>query len=112
MCTKGVLSKEWERVQYQWSQTLYLRHDPSKWKMVLIKGIHNFTQAMWNKRNLILHGDHPSNQLEICKSNCWRRMKELSIADKKLFQLPLNYQCKGTVAGMTLWIDRGEMVFQ
>ena len=36
----------------------------------------------------------------------------MSAKDKKLFQLPLKYRLKGSIAGMTLWIDRAEMLFQ
>ena len=32
--------------------------------------------------------------------------------DKRLFQLPLEYRLKGSIAGMTLWIERAEMIFQ
>ena len=34
------------------------------------------------------------------------------IKRQKLFQLPLKYRQKGSIAGMTLWIDRAEMLFQ
>ena len=59
MCTKGMLSKEWKIIQCQWSQTQHLQHNPRKWTTALIKGIHNFTQAMWTKRNLILTWRYP-----------------------------------------------------
>ena len=36
----------------------------------------------------------------------------LSTDDKKLFNLPLVYRVKGSVASTELWIDRAEMVFQ
>lgn len=61
-----------------------------------------------------------SEQLEIVKMKCRRRIRELykkprnklSLEDKKLFQMPLAYRLKGTGAGMSLWIERAEMVFQ
>ena len=120
MCVKGLLTTEWEKVQQHWCNVQKLRFDPTRWTSGLIKGIQTYTLAMWAQRNVLLHGDSPSEQLEICKANCRKRVKELykrsrrnlSLEDKKLFQLPLVYRCKGSVASMTLWIDKAEMVFQ
>ena len=36
----------------------------------------------------------------------------LSMKDKQLFQLSLRYRLKGSIAGITPWIERAEMLFQ
>ena len=75
---------------------------------------------MWIQRNNVLHGETESEIIAIKKIKCQNRVrtlykrsrKNLSHEDKKLFQLPLPIRLKGSVTGMTMWIERIEMIFQ
>ena len=41
-----------------------------------------------------------------------RSWKNLTLCEKDLFKLPLQFRLKGTVEGMRLWIEMAEMIFQ
>ena len=117
---KGFISLDWIKVQKEWCKMNDQKIDSDRWEFTFIKCIQDYTQAMWVKRNQILHGEDESQQIEIIKMKCKKRIRELykrsrqklSLEDKKLFQMPLIYRLKGTCAGMTLWIERAEMIFQ
>lgn len=117
---RGMISKKWEKVQAEWCRETGSRHDPRRWSTKLIRHIHSFMKAMWSARNLLLHGENSSEAIEIRKAKCRERIRvlyktprtNLTLKDKKIFQLPLQYRLKGSIAGMTLWIDRAEMIFQ
>ena len=117
---KGFISSKWSIVQKEWCNSINKKFDADRWSSGLIKSLRNFTNAMWIKRNLILHGETESEQLEIVKMKCKKQIQELykksrqklSLEEKKLFQMPLMYRLKGSNAGMTLWIERVEMIFQ
>lgn len=117
---KGFISTKWALVQQEWCSVTNKRYNMDRWTNSLIKALQDFTHAMWTKRNDVLHGETESEQIEIVKMKCKKRIRELykrsrrklSLEDKKLFQMPLAYRLKGSNAGMTLWIERAEMIFQ
>ena len=96
---KGFVSEGWAIVQKEWCYTRKLCFNSDRWVMTLIKAIQNFTQAMWTKRNVRLHGETESEQREIIKMKCKKRIRELykrprhrlTLQNKKLFQMPLVY---------------------
>ena len=117
---KGMIVKQWMSAQMQWCRHNNMRCDGKWWKMNVIKALQNFTFSMWTKRNQILHGDEDTEILELKKSKCHKQIKQLfkksrrnlNFDEKKLFKLPLVYRMKGLVAGMLLWIERVELIFQ
>ena len=117
---KGLVTRKWATVQQMWCSTAGYRYDGQKWPKVLIMSLQTYTRAMWIHRNTILHGKTIIENNEILKYKCKMRIKELykrsrlnlTLEDKKLFKLPLQYRMKGTAEGMLLWIERAEMVFQ
>ena len=117
---KGLLTEKWSNTQAHWCHTQEIPCDMRRWKKKVLVLLHDYTRTLWLKRNDLIHGETESKQLEIQKYKCKKRITELyqmsrqglTIDDKKLFNLPLVYRVKGSVAGMKLWIDRAEMVFQ
>ena len=117
---KGFIVKSWEIMQREWCRENGVRHNPTKWSRKVVILLHNYSKTLWKARNQVLHGENSSKAIEIRKAKCKERIKvlykvnrkHLTSPDKKLFNLPLQYRVKGSIAGMTLWIDRAEMVFQ
>ena len=117
---RGMISLKWEIVQAEWCQEIGARHNPQRWSTKLVRLIHSFMKSIWATRNNLLHGENSSEAIEIRKAKCRERIKtlykvsrkHLSLKEKKIFQLPLQYRLKGSIAGMTLWIDRAEMLYQ
>ena len=117
---KGFIVKSWETTQREWCRESGSRHDPNKWSRKLVILLHTFSKSLWKARNQVLHGSDNSESIEIRKARCKERIKilyksnrrHLMSDDRKLFNMPLQYRQKGSIAGMTLWIERAEMAFQ
>ena len=117
---RGMIVRHWETVQSEWCREIGARYDSVKWSVKVIRLLHTYTRAIWNARNEILHGENVSESIELRKAKCKERIRALykhnrkclTPTDKKLFHLPMRYRQKGSIAGMTLWIDRVEMIFQ
>ena len=117
---KGFVTLHWREVQKQWACHTKEVIDIDKWAKKFVTAIHTYTRDMWFQRNNILHGETESEIVAIKKAKCQKRIRDLykrsrrnlSLEDKKLFNFPLAYCLKGSVVGMTMWIDRIEMIFQ
>lgn len=117
---KGLIVKIWDEVQKEWCREIGARYDLVKWSRKVVLLLHNYSKTLWTTRNQLLHGEDASEAIEIRKARCKERIRTLykysrkclSRDEKKLFNLPLQYRQKGSIAGMTLWIDRVEMIFQ
>ena len=116
---KGFVTITWRKAQMQWAYDTKEVIDISKWSKKFVTAIQTYTRDMWFQRNNVLHGETESEILAIKKSKCQKRIrllykrsrKNLSHEDKKLFQLPLPIRLKGSVTGMTMWIEQIEITF-
>ena len=117
---KGLLVTSWQTAQCIWKKEKGEKCDGDKWAVGVIRSLHTFSQAMWCSRNEFFHGLNKTDQNEIAKAKYRKRItelyqrsrKNLTLVDKKMFQLPLHFRKKGTANGMRAWIERVEMIFQ
>ena len=117
---RGMIVKGWEIMQHKWCREIGIQHNSRRWSIKLVGLLHSYSKLLWTTCNNILHGEELSKTIEIRRAKCRERIKilykasrkNLSTNDKKLFLLPVQYRLKGSIAGISQWIDRAEMLFQ
>ena len=103
---KGFISSNWIKAQEVWaySSTPTKRYKQQNWGRDLVMGLQQYTYEIWKARNSVVHGSNIMETREIKLRKSKERVTELysmsrtplTLEDKKIFRLPLQYRLKMT----------------
>ena len=116
---KGYISKKWKHAQAIWikSNPTEGRQDVEEWSKRLVKLLHEYTYAMWNKRNKYLHTTNKKILRQDSMQRCYDRIDEIYSVDRSLlnnteraiFKLPCVLRKKKGLESMSTWIAMAEL---
>ena len=89
-----------------------MKHNSIKWNKQLAVNLHVYTRVMWQKQNIISHRESDGEKVDVMKQKCRCRIRELYKNHIKNCSWRTTQSKKGMVAGMSLWIERVEMISQ
>jgi hypothetical protein len=119
---KGFLAKEWGILQgqyYQYKQMNSWKYTSERWVVQLLCLLHSFRQTMWQLRNASIHGGTTALMGRVLRQRLVRDVRELysrdrchlSLTDRDLFKLPLQYRLKQGNQHLLLWTKQAFLIF-
>ena len=117
---KGFISSRWAKAQQLWEQLHPSRTKNNMWERNLVILLQQYTLSIWDKRNKLLHGETKKENKEIRLHKCRDKVRtlykyprqELTIKERRYFNLPLRYRLKGSISAMELWIEVVETIYR
>lgn len=117
---KGLISKHWVKAQTQWENLQHDNHTSKMWERNLIILLHNYSLALWNHRNRLLHGENKKEQKQKQKYQLQQRVQQyynnsreyLTPQEKRYFSMPIYIRKKQSAYAMRVWCDMVEDIFK
>ena len=90
------------------------------WERNLIILLHNYSLALWNNRNKLLHGETKKDNKKMEKQRLQEQVKNLynktreylTPMEKKYFNMPVTNRQKQGIYAMKVWCEMAEDIFK
>ena len=117
---KGFISKNWAKAQRLWENLNNDDYTTEMWERNLIILLHNYSLALWNQRNKLLHGETKKENRKILKQQLQQQIQQyynrprqyLTSQEKRYFSVPVYIRQKQGINAMKVWCDMVEGIFK